>query len=86
MITEETDLYHSSRVAADNGPIAVFRFIYRSQGMKLLVTPHIIWLLTNIESLKKELIIPRSPSPELVVPTTSVSIGNLTMAEVRRRK
>ncbi|KAI3343650.1 hypothetical protein F4824DRAFT_493903 [Ustulina deusta] len=67
MITEETDLYHSSRVAADNGPIAVFRFIYRSQ-----------------ESLKKELIIPRSPSPELVVPTTSVSIGNLTMAEVRR--
>ncbi|KAI1428551.1 hypothetical protein F5Y12DRAFT_711187 [Xylaria sp. FL1777] len=58
---------HTRMLLTDNGPFAVFRFIYRSK-----------------ERLRNMLIIPRSPEPEPAVPTASLSINNLAMADVRR--
>ncbi|KAI0874682.1 hypothetical protein GGS24DRAFT_500514 [Hypoxylon argillaceum] len=57
----------SRPVAGDNGPIGIFRFMYRSQ-----------------EGLKQELVIPRTPSPELVAPIITKSVYNMTKEEVYR--
>ncbi|KAI0971867.1 hypothetical protein F4678DRAFT_461234 [Xylaria arbuscula] len=64
---EAPKLYDACRLPMDDGPIAVFRFMYRSK-----------------ESLKAQLIIPRTPEPEPTGSSTSLSVDDLTMAEVRR--
>ncbi|KAI0408603.1 hypothetical protein F4802DRAFT_617633 [Xylaria palmicola] len=53
------NIFESTRVKEDNGPIAVFSFKYRSK-----------------ESLKQELIIPRTPSPD--------PVDNMPIAELQR--
>ncbi|KAI1282242.1 hypothetical protein F5Y07DRAFT_395043 [Xylaria sp. FL0933] len=62
-------VWSTRSISEDNGPIAVFRFIYRSK-----------------ENLKKELVIPRSPSPEPkpAAPPVSRSVHNMTISELQR--
>ncbi|KAI1189924.1 hypothetical protein F5B17DRAFT_389457, partial [Nemania serpens] len=60
-------MVETQRIAADTGPIAVFRFMYRSR-----------------EDLKQQLIIPRTPSPELATPAAQHSFHNMAMVELLR--
>ncbi|KAI3336615.1 hypothetical protein HD806DRAFT_528210 [Xylariaceae sp. AK1471] len=64
---EDFSVWDTNRVALDDGPIAVFRFMYASE-----------------ESLKQELIIPRTPSPEPATPIAPRSVDNMTIAELQR--
>lgn len=43
-------------------------------------------ILTCIECLEQELIIPRTPSPEPTTPAAQLSVHNMTIAELQRRK
>ncbi|KAI1115092.1 hypothetical protein F5Y14DRAFT_460911 [Nemania sp. NC0429] len=64
---ESLRLMNTRRIPADNGPIAVFRFLYRSR-----------------EDLKQELVIPRTPEPELATPAVQQSIHDMTEAQIHR--
>ncbi|KAI0532239.1 hypothetical protein GGR58DRAFT_507661 [Xylaria digitata] len=66
-------------IVEDNGPILVYKFMYRSKGIvnstNLETQKVLVLLLTNsADALKRELIIPRSPS-------RSPTLENMTSAE-----